>query len=77
MKYQLNEMVSVKINGKPGKARVFGYEDTGNIWSYHLEIPDFDLDIKVLESILMQGIDIITNGITLKVLSDNEKAKAK
>lgn len=76
MKYHLDEMISLKINGQPGKAKVFGYEYDGVTWIYHLEIPDYQQDIKVLEGNLALGIDILTNGNTVKVTMDNEKAKS-
>ena len=76
MKYGIGQMVSIKINGKPGKAKIFGYEQDGTGWIYHLEIDEFDLDIKVLESNLIQGINIVTNGTVAKVILD-DKAKAK
>ena len=76
MKYHLEETVALKINGKPGKARIVGYEYDGATWIYHLEIPDYQLDIKVLEGNLVLGINILTNGNTVKVTMDNEKAKS-
>lgn len=77
MKYKLNDMVSLKINGKPGQAKIFGYEQDGTECIYHLEIAEYDFDIKILEGILILGVNIITNGNTVGIVSDNEKVKAK
>jgi len=77
VRYSLNQFIIIKVNGELQKCKIFGYEHDGTNWIYHLEIPEFDLDIKVLEGILVQGINVVTNGYTLRIESDNEKAKAK
>jgi hypothetical protein len=77
MKYSINQEIPIKVNGKARKARVFGYEHDSHTWMYHIQIAEYDLDIMIAEGNLIKGIDIVTNGNSMKVVTEDEKTTTK
>lgn len=80
VKFELGRYVEVLVNGQQSKARVFGFElghwlDPQD-WIYHVMIPEYPFDLKISQTNLENGVNIITNGCTAKVITC-EKVKAK
>jgi hypothetical protein len=44
---------------------------------YHIQIAEYDLDIMIAEGNLIKGIDIVTNGNSMKVVTEDEKTTTK
>ena len=80
MIYSIGQVLDIQVNGKPSQATIFGYEygqiEKAEDWIYHIVIAEYAFDIKVSQRQLVQGINILTNGNSVKVVT-NEKAKAK
>jgi hypothetical protein len=78
--YVIGEVMDISVNGKPAKAYFVGYEwawwAKPADWLWHLRIDAYPFDIQVKQADLREGIDIRTNGNTVKV-SSNAKVEAK
>lgn len=81
LRFQIDDTVKIKVNGELSKAKIFGFEYGWSLrppdWVYHIKIDEYSFDIKVEQQQLSNGLELSTNGIVCKVLTTNEKTKAK
>lgn len=78
LQYSIGDTITLTVNGKPSKARVFGFElwhGRQPDWRYTLEIDEYPFSFWICQEDLLKGCNVVTNGISLKVVPTNEKAK--
>lgn len=78
LQFAIGDLVGIKVNGKQSQTKVIGFElwhGKSLDWRYTLEIKEYPFAFTVLQNELINGINIETNGNSLKVLPTHEKTK--
>lgn len=78
LQFSIGDTIPIVVNGKQSQAKVFGFElwhGRSVDWRYTLEIGEYPFSFSILQDDLLKGVNIVTNGNSLKVLPTHEKTK--